>query len=65
MAAAKKKAAKKKPSTKFTIQFKDPDLPAAMRKFGECGEYFSATVDVNTTTGAGVIKFAKMGRSNG
>ena len=67
MAKAKKRASSKTTMalTKFTIQFKDPDLPESMRKFGEFGEFYSAIAIVNTTTGAGTLKFAKLGRTNG
>jgi hypothetical protein len=53
--------AKKTKVVKFAICFKNPDLPEAMCKFGEFGEYYEATCEVNTQTGAGTIKFRKLG----
>lgn len=57
MATTKKKTPAK--TVRFDIKFKDPDLPEPLRKFGDCGEYFGAEIEVDAYTGCGTIRFIK------
>lgn len=52
-------------TVKFNLTGKDPDLPEAMRKWLECGEYYSAECVVDTETGKGMITFRKNGGVRG
>ena len=54
-------ATKQKPAAvvKTRIEWKNPDAPRKLSKWGEFGEYFKAEIEVNPTTGKGTIKFIK------
>lgn len=56
-----KKETKKDPPVlvRHRIRWKDPDAPRELRKFGACGEYFIAEIEIGPKSGVGVIRLKK------